>query len=99
MKFNVHLTRKSNEDFNKLDGSIKKYVLKKLILLETNPFLGKPLGNKAGLDLTGYYKLYVFKKKIRIIYELKDNELIVNIISIGKREDFTAYLQAYLRIK
>ncbi|HAJ94802.1 MAG TPA: type II toxin-antitoxin system mRNA interferase toxin, RelE/StbE family, partial [Actinobacteria bacterium] len=31
--------------------------------------------------------------------ELKDNELIVNIISIGKREDFTAYLQAYLRIK
>ncbi len=99
MKFNVHLTRKSKEDFNKLDGSIKKYVLKKLILLETNPFLGKPLGNKAGLDLTGYYKLYVFKKKIRIIYELKDNELIVNIISIGKREDFTAYLQAYLRIK
>ena len=99
MKFNVHLTRKSNEDFNKLDGSIKKYVLKKLILLETNPFLGKPPGNKAGLDLTGYYKLYVFKKKIRIIYELKDNELIVNIISIGKREDFTAYLQAYLRIK
>ncbi len=70
-----------------------------LISLETNPFLGKSLGNKAGIDLAGYHKLYIFKKKTRIIYGLIDNELIVNIISTGKRKDFIAYLQAYLRIK
>lgn len=28
----------------------------------------KPLGNKAGLDLTGYRKLYFFQKKYRIVY-------------------------------
>ncbi len=60
--------------------------------------MGQPLGNKAGMDLTGYFKLYVVKKKIRIIYELKEKLLIVSIISIGKREDFSAYLQAYLRL-
>jgi len=99
MKFDVILTGESKKDFDKLDGSIKKYVLKKLILLETNPFLGKPLGNKAGIDLTGYYKLYVFKKKIRIIYKIIDQKLIITIISIGKRENLAAYYLAYLRGK
>ncbi len=85
------------KDFEKLDVSIKKQILKKLILLETNPFLGKPLGNRAGMDLIGYYKLYAYKRKIRIIYEIKDESLIIRVISIGKREDFTVYLQAFLR--
>jgi len=85
------------KDFEKLDVSIKKQILKKLILLETNPFLGKPLGNRAGMDLIGYYKLYAYKRKIRIIYEIKDESLIIRVVSIGKREDFTVYLQAFLR--
>lgn len=85
------------KDFEKLDVSIKKQILKKLILLETNPFLGKPLGNRAGMDLIGYYKLYAYKRKIKIIYEIKDESLIIRVISIGKREDFTVYLQAFLR--
>ena len=90
MKFDVLLTSESKKDFDSLDGSIKKQVLKKLILLETNPFIGKPLGNKSGIDLTGYYKLYVFKKKIRIIYKIIDRKLIISIISIGKRSDKVA---------
>ncbi|MCL5986780.1 MAG: type II toxin-antitoxin system RelE/ParE family toxin [Actinobacteria bacterium] len=97
MKFKILLIPEAEEDFKKLDGSLKKHVLKKLLQLKTNPFLGEALGNKAGMDLTGYYKLYVFKKKIRIVYELKEATLIIRIISIGKRENFTAYLKAYLR--
>ena len=99
MKFDVRLTDESKKDFDRLDVSIKKHVLKKLILLETNPFPGKPLGNKAGIDLTGYYKLYVLKKKIRIIYKIIDQKLIITIISIGKRENLAAYYLAYLRGK
>jgi mRNA interferase RelE/StbE len=98
MKFRVLLIPSAEGDFNNLDGSIKKIVLKKLIQLENNPFTGQPLGNKAGMDLTGYYKIYAAKKKIRIIYELKEEILIISIISIGKREDFSAYLNAYLRV-
>ncbi|MCK5566958.1 MAG: type II toxin-antitoxin system RelE/ParE family toxin [Actinomycetia bacterium] len=97
MRFTVLLIQEAKKDFEKLDGSIKKQILKKLILLETNPFLGKPLGNRAGMDLIGYYKLYVYKRKIRIIYEIQDEALIIRVISIGKREDFTVYLQAFLR--
>ncbi len=97
MRFTVLLIQEAKKDFEKLDSSIKKQILKKLILLETNPFLGKPLGNRAGMDLIGYYKLYVYKRKIRIIYEIQDEALIIRVISIGKREDFTVYLQAFLR--
>ena len=97
MRFAVLLIQEAKKDFEKLDGSLKKQILKKLILLETNPFLGKSLGNRAGIDLTGYYKLYIYKKKIRIVYEIKDKALIIRVISIGKREDFTVYLQALLR--
>ena len=97
MKFTVLLIQEAKKDFEKLDSSIKKQILKKLILLETNPFLGKPLGNRAGMDLIGYYKLYAYKRKIRIIYEIQDEALIIRVISIGKREDFTVYLQAFLR--
>ena len=97
MKFKVFLIPEAEEDFRNLDGSLKKLVLKKLLQLETNPFIGEALGNKAGMDLTGYYKLYVFKKKTRIVYEIKEDILIVSIISIGKRENFSVYLQAYLR--
>ena len=97
MKFKVLLIPEAEEDFKNLDGSLKIIILKKLIQLEINPFTGQALGNKAGMDLTGYYKLYIFKKKIRIVYEVKEEILIVSIISIGKRENFSVYLQAYLR--
>jgi mRNA interferase RelE/StbE len=99
MKFEVRLTRESKKDFEGLDGSIKEVVLKKLIKLESNPFLGKPLGNKAGIDLTGYYKLYVSGKGIRIVYQVIEQKLIISFISIGKREDLSAYYLAYLRKK
>jgi len=96
MKFKVILTQESKKDFDRLDGSIKKIVLKKLIQLESNPFLGKPLGNKAGIDLTGYYKLYA-AGKIRIVYQVIKQELMIIVISIGKREDLAAYYLAYFR--
>lgn len=99
MKFEVRLTRESKKDFDNLDGSVKKVVLKKLVQLESNPFIGKPLGNKAGIDLAGYFKLYVSRKGIRIIYKIVEQKLIISVISIGQRENLSVYYLAYLRKK
>lgn len=66
------LIPEAREDFDRLDGSVKKIVLKQLIKLEQNPEYGNPLGNKAGINLEGYFKLYADKKRIRIIYEVKE---------------------------
>jgi len=68
--FKVELHPEAVKDFDALDGSIRKEVVKKINALSENPFLGKPLGNKIGLDLTGFYKLFAAKKKYLILYRL-----------------------------
>lgn len=92
----VELIPEAHADFKRLDGSVKKKVLKQLIKLEKNPDYGNPLGNKAGINLEGYFKLYADDKRIRIIYELIDN--IIKIIAIDKREDLEVYRIALKRI-
>ena len=92
----VELVPEARADFNKLDGSVKKRVLKQLVKLERNPKYGDPLGNKAGINLEGYFKLYADKRRIRIIYEEIDH--IIKVIAIDKREDMEVYRIALKRI-
>jgi mRNA interferase RelE/StbE len=68
LPYSVTLTADAADDFRRLDGSLKKPVAKQLKKLETFPLLGEHLGNTAGLDLTGYFKLNVAKKGVRIVY-------------------------------
>ncbi len=85
------------EDLRQLNNSIRIEVFKKLEKVKNSPELGKPLGNKNGLNLTGLKKVYVAKKQVRIVYEIIDNILIVKIIAIGRREDMEVYKQAEQR--
>ena len=71
-------------------------MLKQLVKLEQNPKYGDPLGNKAGINLEGYFKLYAGKRRIRIIYEEIDH--IIKVIAIDKREDMEVYRIALKRI-
>jgi mRNA interferase RelE/StbE len=92
----VELIPEALVDFNRLDGSVKKRVLKQFVKLERNPKYGDSLGNKAGINLEGYFKLYADKKRIRIIYE--EIDYIIKIIAIDKREDMEVYRIALKRI-
>jgi len=56
------------------------------------------LGNKAGLNLTGYYKLYAAKKGVRIVYRVIEQEVIVEVVASGKREDMRVYQASLKRI-
>ena len=86
------------QEFCSLDGSVKKLIKKQLDKLKTSPLLGEELGNKNGYDLTGYRKMYVCKKQIRIVYSVVENVLLVNIIAIGKREKMGVYKTASERV-
>jgi len=96
LTWKVELIPEAQADFNRLDGSVKKRILKQLVKLEQNPKYGDPLGNKAGINLEGYFKLYADKKRIRIIYEEIDH--IIKIIAIDKRENMEVYRVALKRI-
>ena len=74
------------EDIKQLNHSIQILVLKKLKQLQSSPELGKMLGNKNNMNLTGLRKVYVAKKQVRIVYEVIDDILVVRIISIGKEK-------------
>lgn len=98
MPYKVVLTAQAAQDFRTLDGSVKEQVARQLRKLETAPLLGEHLGNRGGLDLTGYYKLYAARKAIRIVYRIVELDVIVEVVAIGKREDFAVYREAVRRI-
>jgi len=88
----------AEKELHSLDGSIRIIVLKQLKKLEQFPQLGELLGNKHGYDLSGYRKLYANKKNIRIVYSIIEEQILIKIIAIGKREDFQVYKDANSRI-
>ena len=87
-----------DKDLEELSHPQKILVFKKLKQLQSSPQLGHPLGNKNNLNLSGLNKAYVDKKKIRIVYEVIEDKLVVKTIAIGKRDDMEVYKKASKRI-
>jgi mRNA interferase RelE/StbE len=83
-----------DDDLSKLSHTQKLLVFKQFKKIEKSPELGQLLGNKAGYDLSGCRKIYVDKKKIRIVYQIINDEIIVEVIAVGKRDDMDVYLKA-----
>ncbi|MCL1959283.1 MAG: type II toxin-antitoxin system RelE/ParE family toxin [Spirochaetes bacterium] len=96
----IQFIPEAEKDYKSLDGSIKKMVNEKIDKLKDDVYIGEELGNKNNIDLTGYYKIYVAKKKYRIIYRIVKNEIeIIEIWGIGKRDKFEIYEDVGKRIK
>ena len=84
-------------EFDALDGSLLRLAAKQIEKISENPRLGEPLGNRLGVDLTGYRKVYFGKKAWRIVYEIEGERLVVLIIGIGKRERAEIYREVARR--
>lgn len=83
--------------FQNLIIVLKNFLLKKLTQIINNPEIGKDLGNKNNLILAGLKKVYFDNKRYRIVYEIKDKEILIHIIAIGKRDDMKVYKEAHSR--
>lgn len=95
--YKVSFHPEAKKELDRLDGSVKQLVLKQIATLQESPTLGEKLGNKAGFDLTGYWKIYAYKKKNRIVYRIHEGKLLVFVIAVGKREDMEVYGSALER--
>jgi len=80
-KYDIKYTKEAKKKIEKLDPSIKQIIKKAIESLRSNPFRGKPLS----YELAGLYSLRT--SEYRIIYRIKEEQLIIIVISVGYRRE------------
>jgi mRNA interferase RelE/StbE len=96
----VLLTDEAKEDLGDLDGAMRKRVAAKLLELEDHPEQrGGPLGSRRTGNLTGFRKLTVGDREIRIVYRLEANGDVVVTWVIAGRADSECYDLALARLE
>lgn len=96
MSWKIRIETEAKKDYFKLDGSLKKQVLAGIIKVSKAPLpspngYGKPLGNRNGNNLTGFFKIKYKGIGIRVIYTLVIKDMTMNIIVISERDDNYCY--------
>jgi mRNA interferase RelE/StbE len=80
-KYTAILSKKARKQLDKLSDNIANPILEAIGDLENSP---RPHGYKKLVDRTGYR---IRVGNYRIIYDIVDKELIIDIISLGDRRD------------
>jgi mRNA interferase RelE/StbE len=75
-------------EWNALDGSVKQLFSSALKKRLVNPRLP---GSLLRGDLKDCYKIKLAKAGYRLVYTVQDDQLVVLVLSVGKREDSLAY--------
>ena len=96
MAWNIRITDEAKKDYEKIEGSIRRQVLAGIIKVSKAPLpspngYGKPLGNKNGNNLTGFFKIKYRGIGIRVVYTLVVDKITMNIMVISQRDDNYCY--------
>lgn len=96
--YSLKLHDKVYDDLKVLDNALVIKVFKKLKQIQQSPQMGENLGNKNGMNLSGFKKVYIDKKRVRIVFEVQDDILTFYTIAIGQRDDMEVYKKAFDRL-
>lgn len=99
-RWQIKIAEEAKKEYRKLDGSVRKQVLAGILKVAESPLpspngYGKPLGNKGGNNLTGFFKIKYKGIGIRVVYTLVLEQVIMNIVVISERDDNYCYELAY----
>ena len=88
--FEILITEEFENDFNKLDKSLKTRIGKVIEQLKTSPYAGKPLG----------YPFFREKKigKYRLYYLIYKEFLVVFMIAVSEKKDQQATINSINRL-
>lgn len=81
--YKIHFTETSLKEFKKLGATIQAQFKKKLKALQSNPHI--PSARLHG-DLANCYKIKLRSAGYRLVYEVKDDRLIIVVIAVAKRQ-------------
>jgi mRNA interferase RelE/StbE len=91
----VSLSPEATEDYQELDHSVAKLVDLAIEKLSTSP---EQRGHALKGNLAGCRALVVGKKKLRVVYEIENDRVLVYVIAIGHRRDNEVYIRASNRL-
>ena len=94
-QYKLKFLPESLKEWHQLDGSIKtifRKALKKRLLEPRLP------GSELHCDLRDCYKIKLLKHGYRLVYLVENNELVVLVLAVDKRENSIAYQSALFRL-
>ncbi|MGJ0297320.1 hypothetical protein NG744_00015 [Aliarcobacter cryaerophilus] len=97
--YSLKLHDKVYDDLKVLDNALVIKVFKKLKQIQQSSQIGENLGNKNGMNLSGFKKVYIDKKRVRIVFEVQDDILTVYTIAVEQRDDMEVYKKAFIGFK
>lgn len=95
-KYRLKFVPDAWDEWQALDGSIKQALKPLLAKRLQNPHVP---GSLLHRELAGCYKIKLLKQGYRLVYIVEDDQLVVLVLAVGKRENNAAYLVAAKRIK
>lgn len=95
MTFNVEFDERALREWKRLDNAIREQFKKKLKKLQQNPYVESA---RLHGELAECFKIKLKSSGFRLIYQVIDEEIVIWVIAVGKREDGKAYDSASKRI-
>lgn len=95
MIFNIEFDERALKEWRKLDKAIQEQFKKKLKQLQNNPHIE---ASRLSGDLSNCYKIKLRASGFRLIYQVINEEIVILVIAIGKREDKKVYVIADARL-
>jgi len=93
MRFKLGFLDEALKEWHKLDSGTREQFKSKLIERLDDPRI--PAAKMSGHQAR--YKIKLRSVGYRLVYEVRDNELVVVVVAIGKRERNAVYLAAAKR--
>ena len=83
------------DDWNDLSRDVQIQLKKKLEKVQQNPHIPK---NRLKGELSSCYKIKLRKAGIRLVYQVIDDEVVILLVTVGKRADSEVYEEAKHRL-
>jgi len=94
MTYRLLFKVEAKKEWDKLDAAIQKQFKKKLV-----ERLERPRVESARLSgLRDCYKIKLRSAGFRLVYQVRDKDVVVSVIAIGKRERNAVYKAAVKRV-
>jgi len=94
MTYNLVFKQEAKKEWDKLDSTIKSQFKKKLVERLDNPRIESSRLN----GMQDCYKIKLRSAGYRLVYQVRDSDVLISVVAVGKRDRNQVYKIAIKRI-